>query len=315
MTRFRAPKKASTLAIDKGRVARHIKPLIGRFQVAAVTRDDIEDLLHDVTAGKTAATEKTKPRGLARVRGGRGTANRVVRLLGGIFSYAVKKKMRADNPVRGVTQHKDGERERRLNAEEYRALGAALRKAETQNPWPAVIAVIRFLALTGWRSGEALALRWDEIDLSRRTAFLPDTKTGKSARPLSEAACDVLRSLPYQKTGLVFPATRGDGDTTMSGFKRQFRNIIKAGGLSLEITPHILRHSFASTAADLGYSDLTIGALIGHKGRSMTSRYAHGADPVLLAACDGVANHVLKQMGVTATPARKLPRKGERQAA
>ena len=59
----------------------------------------------------------------------------------------------------------------------------------------------------------------------------------------------------------------------------------------------MLRHSFASVAADLGYSDITIGALIGHKGRTMTSRYAHGADAVLLAAADAVANHTSKLMG------------------
>ena len=43
----------------------------------------------------------------------------------------------------------------------------------------------RFLALTGWRSGEAQALRWSELDLSRRTATLADSKTGRSIRPLS----------------------------------------------------------------------------------------------------------------------------------
>jgi integrase len=54
----------------------------------------------------------------------------------------------------------------------------------------------RFLALTGWRSGEALALQWSELDLARRTATLTDTKTGRSVRPLSRAACDVLRRPP-----------------------------------------------------------------------------------------------------------------------
>jgi integrase len=38
---------------------------------------------------------------------------------------------------------------------------------------------------------------------------------------------------------------------------------------------HTLRHSFASEAADLGYSDSTIGALMGHKGDTTTSRYIH----------------------------------------
>ena len=57
----------------------------------------------------------------------------------------------------------DGRRERRLTDEEYAALGKALREAGVQNIWPAAVAAAWFLALTGWRSGEALALRWSEV--------------------------------------------------------------------------------------------------------------------------------------------------------
>jgi hypothetical protein len=42
MTRRRTAKKASTLATDRGRIERHIKPLPGSLKVAAVTREDIE---------------------------------------------------------------------------------------------------------------------------------------------------------------------------------------------------------------------------------------------------------------------------------
>ena len=69
MTRRRSPKKASTLATDLGRIERHIKPLLGRRMVTAVTREDVEAFMHDIAAGKTASKTKTKPRGLARVRG------------------------------------------------------------------------------------------------------------------------------------------------------------------------------------------------------------------------------------------------------
>ena len=78
VTRRRTQKKASTIALDRGRIARHIKPLLGQLRVAAVCRQDIEAFMHDVAEGKTAATSKTKARGLARVRGGKGAANRAV---------------------------------------------------------------------------------------------------------------------------------------------------------------------------------------------------------------------------------------------
>jgi integrase len=296
VTRRRTQKKASTLAIDKGRIARHIKPLLGQLRVAAVTHEDIERFMHDVAEGKTATTAKTKPRGLARVRGGRGAANRAVGLLGAIFTYAVRHRMRQDNPVHGVIRPADGKRNRRLSEVEYEALGSALRNAESANIWPPAIAATRFLAVGGWRCGEALALRRNEIDLARRTATLGDTKTGQSVRPLSHAACDVLQSLTIA-SDLVFPASRGSGDIVMSGFKKLWKRIAKLGGLPPDVTPHVLRHSFASLAADLGYSEPVIAALVGHQGRSTTSRYLHSADAVLLAAADAVANRTIGLMG------------------
>jgi integrase len=296
LTRRKAAKKASTIATDKGRVERHIKPLLGRLKVAAVTRDDIDGFMHDVAEGQTVARIKTgKKRGLANVRGGKGTASRTVGLLGAIFTYAVRNRMRPDNPVRGVIRFADGRRERRLGDAEYKMLGAALEKAANEQIWPLAVAAARFLALTGWRSGEVLGLRWPEIDLSRRTAILGDTKTGRSVRPLSQPACALLRSLPpVTGPSLVFPSTRGEG--RMTGFPKLWARMAKLGALPPDVTPHTLRHSFASLANDLGYSDPTIAALIGHRGQSVTSRYVHAADSVLLAAADAVATRTADLM-------------------
>ena len=292
-TRSKEAKRASTLRIDRGRIDRHIKPLLGAMSVAAVTRHDVEKFLHDVADGRTAGKTKTKARGLARVTGGETAANRSVGLLGAIFTYAVRKDMRADNPVRGVTLFADRKRERRLSDEEYARFGEALREAE-KTLWPAAVATARFIALTGFRRGEALSLKWSEIDLTRRTATLSNTKTGKSIRPLSRAACDVLRG-QSRTSELVFPATRGDGP--MSGFPKIWARIAKLVDLPADVTPHVLRHSFASLASDLGYSEPTIAALVGHAGRSVTSRYVHSADAVLLAAADAVANRTAELMG------------------
>src|SRR5215475_8450679 len=110
--------------------------------------------------------------------------------------WVQRRRMRSDNPVHGVMRPADGRRDRRLTDAEYEALGSALRRAAAVGIWPPAIAVARFLAVSGWRSGEALVLSWNEIDLARRTATLGDTKPGRSVRPLSHAACDVLRNLP-----------------------------------------------------------------------------------------------------------------------
>jgi integrase len=158
-------KRASTLEIDKGRIERHIKPLLGTYAVPAVTRRDVGRVLHDIAEGKTKARIKTKARGLARVKGGKTAANRSIGLLGAIFTYAVRHGMRVDNPVHGLQRFADAKRERRLTVQEYAALGTGLRKAEEAHMWPPAVAAIRFVAVTGWRRGEALGLRWSEVDL------------------------------------------------------------------------------------------------------------------------------------------------------
>jgi integrase len=250
--------------------------------------------MHDVASGSTKRRSRLeKPRAVSNVRGGRGAASRTVGLLGAIFGYAVRTGIRVDNPVAGVIRFADGKRDRRLTDVEYRQLGEGA--ALSEQVWPYAIAASRFLAITGWRSGEALKLRWCDLDLKRRVARLPDTKTGASTRPLSSAAIREIQILARGGSDdLVFPSTR-DG-VVMSGFPSLFEKIVRASGLPKDVTPHVLRHSFASVAADLGFSELTIAALIGHRGGSITSRYTHHADAVLLAAADHVADRIVNLM-------------------
>ena len=294
LTRTRRPKARSTLATDRGRVEGHIKPLLGSLPVAGVTAQDVDAFMHAVAEGQTRRRTKSgRKRGVSDITGGMGTASRTVGLLGSIFTYAIRRRMREDNPVRGIVRPADGRRERRLSESEYAVFGKCLRRAEATDIWPPSCAMARFLALTGWRSGEAMALRWDMADLDRRTAILPTSKTGRSMRPLSLAACDLLRSVP-RTSDLVFPASRGTGK--MNGFRKMWNRIGKLADLPVDVTPHVLRHSFASLAADLGYSEITIGTLIGHKNQSITSRYVHAADDVLLAAADKIATKTLALM-------------------
>ena len=292
LTRRGKDKKKSTLATDRSRVEAHIKPLLGARKILEVNRRDVEKFMHDVAQGASKRRSHLgRPHAVSIVRGGRGAATRTVGLLGAIFSYATRSGLRADNPVAGIIRFADGRRDRRLSDGEYRQLGDGA--SLSTGVWPPAVAAARFLALTGWRSGEALKLRWCDLDLQRYVARLPDTKTGASVRPLSLAAVQELRKLSCSGD-LVFPSTR-EG-VVMSGFPALFEKIARAGELPGDVTPNVLRHSFASVAADLGFSELTIAALIGHRGGSITSRYTHHADAVLLAAADQVAGRIMELM-------------------
>jgi integrase len=294
LTRRNEPKRPSTINTDAGRIEDHIKPLLGRMAVKSVTRRDIEKFRDDVASGKTARRGSTKKRKSTRIRGGRGASTRVMGLLGAIFGYALRHGMRLDNPVRGVARFTDRTRERRLSDEEYRSLGEGLRKGVAAGVLPSAVAAARFIAITGWRSSEVLNLSWDELDLARRVAKLSETKTGRSIRPLSRAACDLLSRQP-RSSAFVFPAAQGERGLT--GFPQIWaRKIAPLCRLPQGVSAHTLRHSFASLGGDLELSELAIASLIGHRARSTTAKYVH-FDALLLAAADKVADATLARMG------------------
>ncbi|MDM8346048.1 tyrosine-type recombinase/integrase [Pseudochrobactrum sp. sp1633] len=290
------PKKLSTVATDKSAVDAHIIPLLGKKLVIDLTRADIVKFIRDVTAGKTAKdiAPSGKLRGRIRISGGAGIATRTAATLGAILSYAVSEGAIESNPTYGVKKPVIGRRERRLRPEEYAAFGRALRDAEAK-AWQGA-AALRLAALTGCRIGEIENLKWSEVDLTNSLLTLEDSKTGKSVRPLGVPAAKLLKSLSRTSNyKFVFPSDRLE-DRAYAGIKRYYRGIFKSAGF-YDVTPHVLRHSFASVGADLGFSDSTIGAMLGHSGSGITSRYTHRLDSVLIAAADKIAEEIERQMG------------------
>jgi site-specific recombinase XerD len=67
------------------------------------------------------------------------------------------------------------------------------------------------------------------------------------------------------------------------------RIILKAAGPA---TGALLRHSFAATAAEMGFSELTIAGLLGHSVPGITARYANVPDSALVAAADRVSARI-----------------------
>ena len=276
-------KKASTIATDKGRIERHIKPLLGKKRVGEISRTDVEKFMRDVANGKTAADVKTKSRGRAIVEGGKGTATRTVGLLGGIMSFAVSRQLRADNPVRGVKRYADKKGQTFLNAAELAKIGAALTGLESEGANPSAVAIIRLLAFTGARKSEIAGLRWSEVDLERGYLRLGDSKTGAKVIPIGAPACQVLATVAaIEGSDFVFPASAGSSH--FQGVEKVWRAVRTAAGFPA-LRLHDLRHSFASIGLARGDALAVIGAILGHADVKTTSRYAHLADdPVKNAA-------------------------------
>jgi integrase len=274
-----ATKKPSTLATDRGRIERHIKPLLGSRKVRTLTRAHVQRFLQDVATGKTAIDVKTGRRGRAIVKGGKGTATRTVGLLGGILTFAVDSGIVKENVARGVRRFPDRKSERFLSEKELSDLGHALRAAEASGRNQHALAIIKLLVFTGARRGEIASLQWREVDFDMGVLRLPDSKTGQKLILLNPPAAAVLADTArIGNSRFVFPGTHGEGHFV--GVSKVWRKVRDAAALPT-LRLHDLRHSFASVAVAGGASLPIIGALLGHSDPATTQRYAHLSDDPL----------------------------------
>ena len=89
------------------------------------------------------------------------------------------------------------------------------------------------------------------------------------------------------------------------GVVRVLDRVCVRAGLT-NVTPHTLRHTFASMAASQGFSDLTISGLLGHAPRGVTQRYVH-LDTALIIAADQIAAEIARLLsGGELRPIREI---------
>lgn len=217
-------------------------------------------------------------------------ANRDLSVLSRMLGLAVRWGWRADNPVRGTERNQEVKRTRYLSHAEIRALTEALRDLPDQQ----AANVFRLMLLTGCRKGEALAARWDQIDLESGRWIKPGSTTKQKTEhrvPLSATAVALLEGI-NREGEFVFPG-QIEGQHRQE-VKKQWENICTAAGLvdsdgNKTVRMHDLRHTYASVLASAGLSLPIIGALLGHSQPATTARYAHLMDDPLRQATERAA--------------------------
>ena len=274
--------KASTLAMDRSRIERHVKPLLGDRTVVSITPQDVARLQADVIAGKTA--RKRVGRGGV-TTGGKGAASRTIGMLGTILEFGVRRRIIKDNPARGVERTPEGKQRRFLSTEEVRKLGEAMRAALDEGEGKTGVAAVRFLLLSGCRRMEALGLRSEWVDRPARCIRFPDTKSGAQIRAIGSAAIKALDEAPAGD-GWAFPSALSKAHFV--GLPKVLDRLCERAELK-GVTVHVLRHTFAATAAEQGFSELTIAGLLGHTVPGVTARYAHVPDRALVTAAEQVS--------------------------
>jgi integrase len=309
-----AEKAETTRSTDIGRIERHLRPLLGGRHVAKLQPEDIRRVFALIRDGKTAATIKTGRYGLARVRGGEGTARKAVRLLRAIFAWGVGERIIDLNPAAGIATGSDGEREAVLDADDYARLFATLTKMETERRLrPAVADAIRIIALTGARRGEITGLRWQHVDLKRGQLTLPPRahKTGyRTGKPriitLPAAAQEIVGRQPEGAPDDFVLAAAKRGRAIL--LAKPWRTIRIEADLPKGIGLHGLRHSLATSLAFDGAQAAEIMTSLGHRQMSTTTRYIHAADKARAKLAERAAAPALRGMAA----AKSVPPPGRK---
>jgi len=130
----------------------------------------------------------------------------------------------------------------------------------------------------GLRISEVVGLRVRDID-SRR--MLISVRRGKGRKErcvmLSPRLLTVLREYwrAARPADWLFPGRRPDQPITRASVQRACRLACQAAGLRKRVTPHTLRHSFATHLLEAGANIVTIQMLLGHANLKTTSLYLH----------------------------------------
>ena len=277
--------KPSTLSMDRSRIETHVRPLLGARKVAALRLPDVEAMQHDIAAGTTA-----RPRGSGRggaTQGGKGVAARSVSTLHSIFAHAKRAGLIEVNPALGVRKFPDQKKTRRLSRDELQKLGVTIREV-SDSEHPVGLAIVRLLALSGLRLNEAQGVERKWIFDQGYISF-GDTKTGAQIRVVGGPALKLLRNQPVlDNVPYVFPSD--GGQTHFVAASGVFGRICRRLGWT-DVTPHTLRHTFGSIAGELGFSELTIAAMLGHAAGSVTGRYIH-IDEAVRSAVERVSTEI-----------------------
>jgi len=287
--------------MDRSRIETHIKPLLGSRAVSGLTLRDVEGMQADIAAGKSARGRKGRG---GRARGGAGVASRTIATLRGLLGHAARLKIIQGNPAEGVRQLAGERRQRRLSDDEIRHLGRSMQEASLEGEHPTGLRAIRLMLLTGFRRMEVLGLERRWFSRKEHCVRFPDTKSGPQVRVLGEAAMDCIESTAAGfDAPFVFPADCGEGH--FIGVVRVLPRVSTRAKLN-HVTPHTLRHTFASVAGDLGFSELTIAGMLGHSARGVTQSYVH-LDKALIVAADEVAAAVAQLLDGHTYRGRSMP--------
>ncbi|MBL8644219.1 MAG: site-specific tyrosine recombinase XerD [Rhodospirillaceae bacterium] len=221
------------------------------------------------------------------------TAARRLSSLRQLFRFLYQDGLRTDDPSQALDRPRLPQKlPKYLTEAEVEVLLAAARQGEGAIP-ARLTALMELLYATGLRVSELVAL---PVSAARNPSVLIVRGKGSKERmvPVGEAAQAALTDylahreifLPKKKTSSpwLFPSASKSGHLTRDGFSRMLKEAAVAAGLMpSRVSPHVLRHSFATHLLAHGADLRTLQQLLGHSDISTTQIYTHVLDERLKA--------------------------------
>ncbi len=149
-------------------------------------------------------------------------------------------------------------------------------------------ALVELLYASGLRVAECCGLSVDDLDEARRTVRVLGKGGKERIVPVGETALEALAAylaMRGRARGPLFQNARGGRLTTRSAH-RIVKRLARRAGLGQRVTPHTLRHSFATHMLGEGADLRLIQELLGHSRLSTTQRYTHVSPEHLMRVYD-----------------------------
>lgn len=208
---------------------------------------------------------------------GKHTANRTLEVIRAMFNKAIELGYwKGNNPARGTKKFKEISRYRFLQADELQHFFKALNEEENVTARDYIMLSL----LTGQRKSNMLAMRWEELNLSRFEWRIPRTKNGEPLTVhLPPQAVELLKlRQAAADSDWVFPGTGKTGH--LADPKKAWKRILEGAQIK-DLRIHDLRRTLGSWQTALGASGFIVGKSLGHKSMQATAVYARlNLDPV-----------------------------------
>lgn len=197
------------------------------------------------------------------------------------FQYWVKKGVLAQNPAKTIHSPKIPKKlPKFLNVDEvFKLLDAPMTDDFKGNRDRSIL---ELLYSSGLRVSELVGLNINQLDLGAGIVRIMGKGNKERLVPLGQKTIEKLNCYfeernklnKIQDTEAVFLNSRGERITVRS-IQRMLDRVISSCGLSKEVSPHVLRHSFATHMLNSGADLRSIQELLGHASLSTTQRYTH----------------------------------------